>query len=230
MKIKTCPGFPFLLPLYSTLTTRLSFCTSCARDSFADFEETLRIRCKSNDFSVIEALRFFDSMVDMKPMPSIRSFNTLFGSMSKTNQSSTAVSMYTHLFRFRFAEFHPNVVTLTIIINCLCRSNNPKSGFSVLATMFKCGIRYNLHTLCTLLNGLCKSGESENALKLLMKMLDGDDVKPNEHCFTAVIDGLCKENRIDEAISLFRDMTCFGVRPSVVCYSALIHGLCKAGR
>ena len=219
---------PFLLPLYSSLVVRFS--TSCARDFVADLENTIRTRCESRDISVTEALGFFNSMVDMRPIPSVRSFNRLFGAMSKMNQFSTVVSMYSHLLRFRSSHFHPNVVTLTIIIKCLCRSNNAKSGLCVFATMLKTGIRYDCHTLSTLLDGLCKAGEARNAHQLFEKMLGNGGVKPNVYCFAVLIDGLCKENFIDDALGLFRDMIDSGITPNAVCYNTIIHEICKAGR
>jgi len=100
-------------------------------NSHAQFEALVQSRCKSRDFTVVEALRLFDTFSDMRPMPSVRSFNQLIGSISKINEFSIVVSMYLHLVSFRGSDFEPDICALTVVTECLCRSNSAKSGFLV---------------------------------------------------------------------------------------------------
>lgn len=159
-------AFQVLTGKFTPLFAQFRYCSSCAQ-----LESSVQNRCKSRDLSVVEALRLFNDMSDVKPMPSIRSFNQLFGSMSKMNQCSTVVSMYQHLVRFRRNDFKPDIATLSIVGKCLCRSNSAKSGFSVLSVAIKSGLRPNSITLSTLLDGLCKEGSMIEAMELFEKMI-----------------------------------------------------------
>ncbi|PON63544.1 Pentatricopeptide repeat [Parasponia andersonii] len=158
-------------------------------------------------------------------MPSIRAFNHLLEALSKKKHSSIIVSMYKRMM-IGCLYFRPNVCTLNAVIKCLCRSEKVKLGFSVLATLYKHGLRPNAYTLTTLLHGLCTqasmAGETGKALELLKKLHDNRRIKPFVGCFKPIVD-------MDEALSLFQDMINLGVVLDVVTYTSSVHGLCKFG-
>ncbi|KAB2623298.1 pentatricopeptide repeat-containing protein [Pyrus ussuriensis x Pyrus communis] len=186
----------------------------------------IRTRCKSGKIRKDEALGYFNSMIQTKPLPSIWTFNCLLGALSKMKQYSAVVSMCKQL--MGYAHFRPDVSTMTIFMNCLCRLNRVDLGFPVLAITLKYGLEPDahcistlLHGLCkykekgstcdaityaTMINGLCKVGKISKAVEILKKMWEDGRFKPNKDCYNPIIDGLCKESRMDDALTLFRDM------------------------
>ncbi|XP_021811597.1 pentatricopeptide repeat-containing protein At1g63130, mitochondrial-like [Prunus avium] len=214
------------------------------------------MRCKSGNLGLDEELGHFDSVIQMKPIPSIWALDHLLGALSKMNQCSTVVSMYKQM--LACVGLHPEVSTLSVVINCLCRMNRVDLGFSVLATILKHGLQPNalLHGICkyrslseamellrkieekglacseityaTIINGLCRDGKTCMALEILEQMYEDGRFKPVPQCYNPIIDSLCKEKRIDEAaLTLFRDMINKSVAPNIINYSSLIYGLCN---
>ncbi|KAB2623297.1 pentatricopeptide repeat-containing protein [Pyrus ussuriensis x Pyrus communis] len=186
----------------------------------------IQTRCKSGKIRKDEALGYFNSMIQTKPLPSIWTFNCLLGAISKMKQYSAVVSMCKQL--MGCAHFRPDVSTMTIFMNCLCRLNRVDLGFPVLAITLKYGLEPNarcintlLHGLCKykekgytcnaityaiMINGLCKVGKISKAVEILKKMWEDGRFKPIQDCYNPIIDGLCKESRMDDALTLFRDM------------------------
>ena len=183
-------------------------CSYASASSTAEFEKLVQTRCKSRDLSIGEALRLFNDMSDMRPMPSVRSFNQLIDSMSKMNQFSTMVSMYSHLVRFRWSDFEPNICTLNIVAKCLWRSNSAKSGFAVLSVAIKSGLGPDSFTMNTLLDGLCKEGLMATAMKLFEKMVDHKCLC-DEVPYGTIINGFCKAGETQKAISLLKRIVNF---------------------
>ncbi|CAL8991801.1 unnamed protein product [Prunus brigantina] len=139
------------------------------------------------------------------------------------NQCSAVVSMYKQM--LACVGLHPEVGTLNIVINCLCRMNRVDLGFSVLATTLKHGLQANAYALnaslrlmgfakekglacseityATIINGLCKAGKTCIALEILEHMYEDGRLKPNPQCYNPIIDSLCKERPVDQAVILF---------------------------
>ncbi|KAB2623300.1 pentatricopeptide repeat-containing protein [Pyrus ussuriensis x Pyrus communis] len=188
----------------------------------------IQTRCKSGKIRKDEALGYFNSMIQTKPLPSIWTFNCLLGALSKMKQYSAVVSMCKQL--MGYAHFGPDVSTMTIFMNCLCRLNRVDLGFPVLAITLKYGLQPNAYSMNTLLhgfslaeatpffqeietkgykcdeitygtviNGLCKAGKTSKALEILTKMWEDGRFKPNQECYNPIIDSLCKERQIDES-------------------------------
>ncbi|KAI5349869.1 hypothetical protein L3X38_002760 [Prunus dulcis] len=133
-----------------------------------DLEKSVEMRCKSGNLGLDEALGHFNSVIQMKPIPSILAINHLFGALSKMNQCSAVVSMYKQM--LACVGLQPEVCTLNIVINCLCRMNRVDLGFSVLATTLKHGLQPNAYTLNALHNGVCKYRSISEAMELFRKI------------------------------------------------------------
>ncbi|KAB2623108.1 pentatricopeptide repeat-containing protein [Pyrus ussuriensis x Pyrus communis] len=221
----------------------------------SESDNLIQTRCKSGKIRKDEAFGYFDSMIQTKPLPSIWTFNCLFGALSKMKEYSAVVSMCKQL--MGCAQFRPDVCTMNIVLNCLCRLNRVDLGFSVLATTLKYGLQPDahsmsilLHGLCkykekgytcdeityaTMINGLCKAGKTSKALEILTNMLEDVKFKPKQGCYNPIIDCLCKEGQIDEeeriqeALTLLENMTTKGIKPDVVTFTSLISASCKSG-
>ncbi|XWS13407.1 hypothetical protein CRYUN_Cryun36dG0034700 [Craigia yunnanensis] len=80
-------------------------------------------KCKSGSLKLDEALGFFNSMVSVRPLPSIWAFNHLLGALSKMKHYSTVVSLSRQM--MTCSEIQPDIFTITTLMNCLC---NLKKG------------------------------------------------------------------------------------------------------
>ena len=130
-------------------------CTHTIKQTHLVSESMIQTRCKSGKIRKDEALGYFNSMIQIKPLPSIWTFNYLFGALSKMKEYSAVVSMCKQL--MGCAQFRPDVCTMTIFLNCLCRLNRVKDlGFSVLAITLKYGLQPDARSISTFLHGLCK--------------------------------------------------------------------------
>lgn len=127
-------------------------------------ETLIQTRCKSGTLKSEEALGYFNSMIQTKPIPSNWTFKCLFGALYKMKHYSALVSMYKQLMGCR--QFQPDVTTMNIFMNCLCRLNRVDLGFSVLALTFKYGLEPDAYSLNALLQGLCKNSALSEAVEL----------------------------------------------------------------
>ncbi|BFG15412.1 hypothetical protein CerSpe_016860 [Prunus speciosa] len=93
------------------------------------------MRCKSGNLGLDEALGHFKSIIQMKPIPSIWAINHMFGALSKMNQCSAVVSMYKLM--LGCIGLHPEVSTLSIVINCLCPMNRVNIPYRLLTVCIK---------------------------------------------------------------------------------------------
>uniref|UniRef100_A0A6N2MD09 Pentacotripeptide-repeat region of PRORP domain-containing protein n=1 Tax=Salix viminalis TaxID=40686 RepID=A0A6N2MD09_SALVM len=110
----------------------------------------------SNNISIDDALASFYRMVRMNPRPSVVEFGKFLGSIAKKKQYSTVVSLCNQMDLLGVTH---NVYSLTVLINCLCRSKHVHFAVSVLGKMFKLGIQPNAITFNALTNGFCNEGK-----------------------------------------------------------------------
>ncbi|CAN6722742.1 unnamed protein product [Malus baccata var. baccata] len=106
-------------------------CTHRIKQTLLVSESMIQTRCKSGKIRKDEALGYFYSMIQTKPLPSIWTFNCLLGALSKMKEYSAVVSMCKQL--MGCAQFRPDVSTMTIFLNCLCRLNRMNACFSILS-------------------------------------------------------------------------------------------------
>ncbi|CAN6580252.1 unnamed protein product [Malus baccata var. baccata] len=106
-------------------------CTHRIKQTHSVSEIMIQTRCKSGRIRKDEALGYFNSMIQTKPLPSIWTLNYLLGALSKMKEYSAVVSMCKQL--MGCAQFRPDVSTINIFLNCLCRLNQVDLGFSILS-------------------------------------------------------------------------------------------------
>ncbi|KAL5542693.1 hypothetical protein UlMin_010403 [Ulmus minor] len=239
----------------SLFTTQFhSFAANHRSGMNLDFEQHIHKRCKSGNLEVDEALRHFNSMIKMRPLPSVRAFNYLLGTVSKMKHCSTVLCLYREMMACLLLE--PDVCTFTIVIKCLCRLKKVDLGFPVLAVLLKHGLQPDAYTLttsaswlfqyildkghpcnvvtyATIINGLCKDGQSLKALELLSQMHEtmiDHGVKPDIVTYSSLMHGLCRSGERKEAIKLLNMMKRQAIPPNVFTFSILVDALCKERR
>ncbi|XP_048435557.1 putative pentatricopeptide repeat-containing protein At1g12700, mitochondrial [Pyrus x bretschneideri] len=194
----------------------------------SESDKLIQTRCKSGNIRKDEALGYFDSMIQTKPLPSIWTFNCLFGALSKMKQYFSVVSMCKQL--MGCAQFRPDVSTMTIFLNCVCRLNRVDLGFSVLAITLKYGLQPDAHSINTLLNGLCKNSSLAEAMELF-KLIEEKGYTCNEITYATMINGLCKAGKTSKALEILMKMWEDGrFKPNQECYNPIIDNLCKERR
>ena len=82
-----------LYSLFGLVFFRSQFCSFAGNRSHAvrvretiDLEKLVEMRCKSGNLGLDEALGHFDSLIQMKPLPSIWAIDHLLGAVFKMNQ------------------------------------------------------------------------------------------------------------------------------------------------
>ncbi|KAL2330545.1 hypothetical protein Fmac_018126 [Flemingia macrophylla] len=127
--------------------------------------------------------------------------------------------------------FQPDVTTLTVLINSLCKRGRVKKAMEVFVVMGKEGYNYkgNIQAHNCLVKGLSYVGKVDEALEMLMGM-KGTSMEPDVYSYTAVMDGLCKVGRSDEAMELLNEAVGVGVVPNVVTFNTLLQGYSREGR
>ncbi|KAJ0485963.1 putative tetratricopeptide-like helical domain superfamily [Helianthus annuus] len=90
------------------------------------------------------------------------------------------------------------------------------------------GVKADLITFNTLINGLCKSGRITEARYLIDEMTRVG-LKADKVTYTSLLDGCCKEGNLDMALGVKEKMVNEGVELDNVTFTALISGLCREG-
>ncbi|GMI99008.1 hypothetical protein like AT3G61520 [Hibiscus trionum] len=130
----------------------------------------------------------------------------------------------------------PDVVTLGIIINQLCKLRRVDDAMEVFNKMGEgsendgVSVGVDIVILNTLITGLCKVGKQEEGLHLMERMKSTKGLVPNTVTYNCLIDGFCKVGEIDRGIELFDRMKEEGVSHNMITVNTLIDGMCRRGR
>ncbi|XP_055829669.1 pentatricopeptide repeat-containing protein At1g62670, mitochondrial-like [Solanum dulcamara] len=122
-------------------------------------------------------------------------FTTLIRGMFDENKVKDAVELFKKLVREK--------------IYGLCKDGNPDAAINLLYEMKHKGIRQDILTYNSLIDGLCKL-----------------DVCT----FNILTDGLCKEGNVEDAEEVMKNMVEKGVEPDIITYNAIMHGYCLRGQ
>lgn len=128
------------------------------------FLKSMRQQCKLGFSKIDDSLSLFNQMKSMRPLPSIIDFNQLFSAMCKIKPHppfATVISLLRHI---ESSGIPPNHYSLSILVNCYCRSCRVDFGFSILAKVFKLGHQPNIVIFNTLINGLIHSDQLGEAV------------------------------------------------------------------
>ncbi|KAL5711976.1 hypothetical protein ACHQM5_014192 [Ranunculus cassubicifolius] len=170
--------------------------TNTKQSSSKDFLNFVRERCKSGTLGSEEASSMLNRLIQMRPLPSIYPFNQILGAVVKMKRYSSVF----HLVKMMDSVgVRPDIVTLSILINCCCCVGRVDFGFAVLGNIFKLGFEPNVITLTTLLKGLASEGRVDELMDLFNKILD-NGYPCNEVTCGAVIIGIGKTVNANAAL------------------------------
>ena len=114
--------------------------------------KSVRDECKVGSFrNVDHALDLIDTMLHMRPLPSILDFIILLNAIASMKHYSLVITLIKQI---ESLGISPDLYTLTILINCFYHLNRVAFGFFVLATILKLGFQPNHITLTTPVKGL----------------------------------------------------------------------------
>ncbi|PQP98470.1 pentatricopeptide repeat-containing protein [Prunus yedoensis var. nudiflora] len=117
-----------------------------------------------------EALRLVEEMIEQGVMPDVETLKALRGLCPKRHDPNPKETIDLEKLMLGCIGLHPEVSTLSIVINFLCSMNLVDLGFSVLATTLKHGLEPNAYTLTALLHGVCKYRSISEAMQLFRKI------------------------------------------------------------
>ncbi|CAL9245519.1 unnamed protein product [Arabidopsis halleri] len=130
-------------------------------------------------------------------------------------------------------KIRPDVVTLGILINTLCKSRRVDEALQVFEQM--CGKRTDDGNVIkadsihfnTLIDGLCKVGRLKEAEELLVRMKMEERCVPNTVTYNCLIDGYCRVGKLETAKEVVSRMKEDGIKPNVVTVNTIVGGMCR---
>ncbi|KAK8565760.1 hypothetical protein V6N12_059322 [Hibiscus sabdariffa] len=160
-------------------------------------------------------------------------FNALLTGLGRSRDVKGMIAVLSEM---KESDVKPDVVTIGILINQLCKllsiddalevfnkisEESESDGHSIEADV----VIYN-----TLIDGLCKEGRVEEGMQLMERMKSAQGLVPDTITYTCLIDGFCKAGEIERGKELFDQMIEEGVLPDVASLNILVDGLCRHGR
>ena len=155
-----------------------------------------------NPNSLKDAVASLNRMLNMRPPPSRRHINKILGSIVKMKQYPHVISL---LAQAEYKGFTPDLVNLSILINCYGHVGQMDFAFSTFGKIFKMGYQPNAVILTTLVKGLCFNQNVGQALDFYDDIL-AKGFRLNEVTYGALINGLCKIGKTRSAIKLLQRM------------------------
>ncbi|KAG2259855.1 hypothetical protein Bca52824_079149 [Brassica carinata] len=236
--IRSAKALRFVRPLLletGTLRTSLfhspceSSCFVCERgfsssDRNLSYKERLRngiVGIKKDD-----AVALFQTMIESRPRPTVIDFNRLFTALARTKQYDLVLDLCKQMELQGIAH---NIYTLSIVINCFCRSRKLGFAFSAMGKILKLGYEPDTVTFSTLINGLCLVGRVSEAVDLVDRLV-GMKVIPNLIILNTLVNGLCLKGRVSEAVALIDRMLANGCQPDAFTYGPILNRMCKSGK
>ncbi|XP_076957457.1 uncharacterized protein LOC143632935 [Bidens hawaiensis] len=136
--------------------------------------------------------------------------------------------------KFGWHGVFPDKVLLTQLITKMCRSYRSDNAWGLLRELMKFG-KVEAAPCNALISGLARERDYKK-IKLLLKEMKENDIKPDIVTYGMLVNHLCKARRVDEALDMVKRMkeenngSSGSIKPDVILYNTLIDGLCKVGR
>ncbi|KAL6227057.1 hypothetical protein ACLB2K_001016 [Fragaria x ananassa] len=197
---------------------------------------------KENEFGYVEFV--YKEMIRRRIAADLYSFNIVINGLCKVGKLNKAKDVMDDMKAWGVA---PNVVTYNTIIGgyyklgglgkmhkadamlkemVLMPYDDVAAAFKVFEEMRREGLKPNVVTYNSLINGLCCDGRLEEACGLRDEML-GLGLKPEIATYNALINGFCKKKMLKEARELFDTICERGLVANVITFNTLIDGYCK---
>ncbi|KAF9592420.1 hypothetical protein IFM89_014910 [Coptis chinensis] len=125
----------------------------------------------------------------------------------------------------------PNVVSLNIVINGLCKMRRVEEALEVFNDMLiKFSCTPDVVTVTTVISGLLSAGRMDEALHFLHTGMPELGLIPGIVTYNVVLRGLCQLQKVDEAIKIFNELVQNGLAADSTTYTAMIEALCGSNR
>ncbi|XP_065048603.1 pentatricopeptide repeat-containing protein At5g57250, mitochondrial-like [Musa acuminata AAA Group] len=125
--------------------------------------------------------------------------------------------------------FLPNLVTVTTVVDALCREDRINEACDLVRNMEGQGMALDAVLYSCLIDGYLKRGDLMEGLRKHKLMVD-KGITPDVIGYTIIIDGLCKEGNVEKVIGFLEEMESKGAHANVVTYTAVIHGFCRRNK
>ncbi|KAL2892111.1 hypothetical protein RDABS01_008020 [Bienertia sinuspersici] len=184
--------------------------------------------CKSRMNNM--AWKLLHALFDLDGPVEIASCNALLTALAKDGQFK---KMNILMEEMRAKGICPNVVTLGISINHLCKSFRIDEALNLFEMMRRgevgAPIEPDVLIYNTLINGLCKAGRVEEGLSMMRKMVLEGKYIPRSATYNCLIDGFWKAGNLDRSLKLFHEMEKQGIEPNIITVNSLVGGMCSHG-
>ncbi|KAK8928552.1 hypothetical protein KSP39_PZI017658 [Platanthera zijinensis] len=133
-----------------------------------------------------------------------------------------------------FSEFSsrglsPDSWTLSTMIECFAKKNDPEKAMEVFDAMLLMGLCPDAYTFTGLIRCLGKRGRLNQIYKVF-EIMDGIGCERGVRNYNSLIYGLCYVGKIEEALQLLDKMKKFVKGPDIYTFTFVMNGLCKVGR
>ncbi|KAK8570406.1 hypothetical protein V6N13_003089 [Hibiscus sabdariffa] len=182
---------------------------------------------------LIQAWDFLHELLTLGAPLESSLFNVLLSGLGRRGEIKR---MNVVLAEMKEYDIRPDVVTLGILINQLCKLRRVDNAMEVFNKMCEgtesdgVSVGVDIVILNTLIDGLCKVGEQEEGLHFMERMKSTKGFVPNTVTYNCLIDGFCKVGEIERGIELFERMKEEGVSPNTITVNTLVDGMCRHGR
>ncbi|KZV33304.1 pentatricopeptide repeat-containing protein mitochondrial-like [Dorcoceras hygrometricum] len=172
------------------------------------------------------ALRLFDEMLRMSPLPGVVAFNKLLRAVVKMEHYSVALSMFGEM---RESRVPADDYSFNIVIKCYSLMKRVDFGFAILVSFVKLGWKPVAATFTSLISGLFLEDRAPEALAFFKQLMSKELCELDKNMFHVLIHGFRKAGHSRLCHDLFRIVETGSLIPDVSTYSSVIHCLCKDG-
>ncbi|KAK8618337.1 hypothetical protein V6N13_132331 [Hibiscus sabdariffa] len=102
------------------------------------------------------------------------------------------------------------------------------SAVSMIDTLEKKGLRPDIITFNTLLDGFFSGGQFADG-EGIWRLMEKNNLVPDIRTYNTKLRGLVHERKMSEAVEFWEEMKSKGIEPDILSYNALITGHCNAG-
>ncbi|KAL8259200.1 hypothetical protein R6Q59_027153 [Mikania micrantha] len=164
----------------------------------------------------------------------LQEFNRMFLGMVMAGEVDLAYKLYSNLPNYNLSA---DKLTLSILVNCYCKRNEPMEARRVLQHLIDNGFGTpNVKTFTQVINSFCKKGRLTQAFEVF-EMMGRVNCDPSINTYNCLLKGLCYVGRVEEAHELlskikksWKDEKDVSLKPDVYSFTAVMDGLCKVGR
>ncbi|KAL4571250.1 hypothetical protein LXL04_018007 [Taraxacum kok-saghyz] len=112
------------------------------------------------------------------------------------------------------------------MVNLLCKEGKLKKAKDFITTMESLGLKPNVVTYNTIINGYCIKNNLDGAKQIFNRM-KAKGIQPDTYSYGSLITGMCKDERFNEASELLNKMEESNLVPTAISYNSIIDAYCN---